>query len=93
MHTLIHINIHALIRRSHVVNSICSSLELPFYPSFQLIFFRQTKTKNEQSSMKKKQQKKQLAVGVGKKEKNEGKKNLANFSVWVGWPEIIGCQG
>lgn len=20
-------------------------------------------------------------------------KSLANFSVWVGWPEIIGCQG
>lgn len=42
---------------------------------------------------KKKKQNRKLAVGVEKNRKTEGKKNLANFSVWVGWPEIIGCQG
>lgn len=49
------------------VDSICASLELPFYSSFRLIFFWKKKRKNKQCSMK---EKTKLAVVGEKKIKN-----------------------
>lgn len=82
MHTQTHIQIQV-----HCCHSICTSLELPFYPSLQLSF---SARKNKKQAVQH-EKKNQLTLGKEKIEKLKEKK-IANFSVWVGWPEIIGCQ-
>ena len=41
-----------MIWRSQVVNSICTSSELPFYPFFQLIFFDKQKAVQHEEQKK-----------------------------------------